>query len=154
MVNHRIFSHLMPKKVSQVFVHSLNKKFGLEVSSLKKFAEQILEYEKSKTIVNLIFIDDSYMKKLNHKFRGKNKTTDVLSFPFELDLNKDSTFLGEVYISLEQARRQAKEYQVSFSDELKRLVAHGVLHLLGYDHQTKKEAWQMRKKEGKYLDLQ
>ncbi len=151
MVNHRIFSHLMPKKITQVFVHNVNKKFRLKVSSLKKLAEKILENENAKAVLNLIFVDDGYMKRLNRKFLGKNKTTDVLSFPFELDSNKDSTFLGEVYISLEQARRQAKEYQVSFSDELKRLVTHGVLHLLGYDHKTQKEALEMSKKEGKYL---
>lgn len=143
----------MPKKSTQVFVHTLNKKFRLKVSSLKKLAEKILEYEKPKTTVNLIFIDDSYMKKLNHKFRGINKTTDVLSFPLKSKWEREAYFLGEVYVSLDQAKRQAQDYKVSLSYELQRLVAHGVLHLLGYDHQNRKDALRMIKKEEKYLDL-
>lgn len=142
----------MSKKVSKVFVFNLNKKFQPN-SSLRKLAQRILEREKTKAAVNLIFVNDRYMKKLNSKFRGKNKTTDVLSFPLESELKGNSVFLGEVYVSIEQARRQAEEYQVSFSKELQRLVAHGVLHLLGYDHQTKKEASEMRKREEQYLDL-
>jgi len=143
----------MSKKVPKVFVHNLNKKFRFNSPSLKRLAERILEKEKTKAAVNLIFVNDSYMKKLNSKFRGKNKTTDVLSFPLESDLKGDSPFLGEVYVSSEQAKRQAREYQVSFQKELQRLVAHGVLHLLGYDHKTKKEASEMKKKEEKFLNL-
>lgn len=142
----------MSKRVSKVFVFNLNKKFQPN-SSLRKLAQRILEREKTKAAVNLIFVNDSYMKKLNSKFRGKNKTTDVLSFQLKSDLKGDFSFLGEVYVSCEQARRQAKEYRVSFQKELQHLVAHGVLHLLGYDHQTKKEASEMRRKEEKYLKL-
>ncbi len=141
----------MSKKVSKIFVHNLNKKSRLNYTSLRKLAERILEKEKTKAALNLIFINDSYMKKLNSKFRGKNKTTDVLSFPLGSDLKGDSPFLGEVYVSFQQAKRQAKECGVSLPQELQRLVAHGVLHLLGYDHQTKKEASEMRKKEDLYL---
>ncbi len=143
----------MPKKFNEVVIHNLNKKYKLNLAQLKNLAKKILENEKNKATVNLIFINDRYMKKLNHKFLGKNKTTDVLSFPLESEGEREPPFLGEVYISLEQAERQARQYQVSFSDELKRLVTHGVLHLLGYDHKTRKEALEMRKKEGEYLDL-
>lgn len=142
----------MSKNLPRVFVFNLNKKFRLDSSSLKKLAQRILEKEKTKADINLIFVNDSYMKILNHKFRGKNKTTDVLSFPLGSDSTDYHDFLGEVYVSVEQAKRQAQEFQVRFSDELKRLVAHGVLHLLGYDHQNKKDALKMRKKEEKYLD--
>ena len=141
----------MSKNLPKVFVHNLNKKSRLNSHSLKKLAERILENEKAQAAVNLIFVNDSYMKKLNSEFRGKNKTTDVLSFPLETDLKEKSPFIGEVYVSLEQARRQAKEYGVSLHKELQCLVAHGVLHLLGYDHQTKKETLEMRTKEELYL---
>ena len=141
----------MSKKVSKISVHNLNKKFRPDFPSLRILAQKILEKEKTRAAVNLIFANDSYMKKLNSKFRGKNKTTDVLSFPLESELKRDSVFLGEVYVSLEQARRQAKEYGVSLHKELQCLVAHGVLHLLGYDHQTKKETLEMRTKEELYL---
>jgi probable rRNA maturation factor len=79
--------------------------------------------------VSLNFIDDRLMKKLNRKYRKKNKTTDVLSF----NLNEEG-MLGEVYISIPQAKRQAKEYNCSLDRELVRLTEHGILHLLGYTH--------------------
>lgn len=141
----------MSQNLPRVLVYNLNKKFRLNLTSLKKLARIILEKEKAKTTVNLIFIDDGYMKKLNSKFRGKNKATDVLSFPLESEADGDSPFLGEVYVSYQQAQRQAQEYRVSFQKELQRLVAHGILHLLGYDHRTKKEALEMRTKEELYL---
>jgi len=141
----------MPKRVSKVFVYILDKKFRLRSPALKKLAQKILQKENSETSINLIIIDDSYMKELNQKFLGKNETTDVLSFTLESDSKADRPFLGEVYVSYPQAQRQAKEYGVSLQKELQRLVAHGVLHLLGYDHQTKKEALEMRRKEERYL---
>lgn len=79
--------------------------------------------------ININFIDDHSMKKLNRKFRKKDKTTDVLSF----NLNEGG-LLGEVYISLPQAKRQAKEYNCSLTVEILRLIEHGILHLLGYTH--------------------
>jgi len=79
--------------------------------------------------ISLNFIDDREMKKLNRKFRKKDKTTDVLSF----NLNEGG-LLGEVYISWPQAKRQAKEYNCSLTVEILRLIEHGILHLLGYTH--------------------
>ena len=79
--------------------------------------------------VNLNFVDDKAMKELNRKYRRKNQTTDVLSF----NLNEEG-LLGEIYISLPQAKRQAKEYNCSLECELIRLTGHGILHLLGYTH--------------------
>jgi rRNA maturation RNase YbeY len=60
-------------------------------------------------------------------------------------------YLGEIYISLEQARRQAREYKVTLKEELLRLATHGTLHLLGYDHKKKNQAKIMKAKEEKYL---
>ena len=79
--------------------------------------------------ININFIDDRLMKKLNKKYRKKEGTTDVLSF----NLNAEG-MLGEVYISVPQAKRQAKEYNCSLDQELWRLAKHGTLHLLGYTH--------------------
>ena len=80
-------------------------------------------------MININFIDDRLMKKLNRKYRRKAKTTDVLSF----SLNEGG-LLGEVYISIPQAKKQAKEYNCSLDRELVRLAEHGILHLLGYTH--------------------
>lgn len=67
---------------------------------------------------------------MNRRFRERHAPTDVLAFDFE-----EEDFLGEVYISLDRAREQAKEYGVDEKEELRRLVVHGLLHLLGYNHE-------------------
>lgn len=78
--------------------------------------------------VSIAFVDDAAMKDLNRKFRKKNKTTDVLTFPGE-----DSC---EIVISVDQARRQATREKHSIATEVRYLVLHGILHGLGYDHET------------------
>jgi len=80
--------------------------------------------------VNIILTDDESMADLNLKYRDRKGSTDVLSFPFD-----EENFLGEIYISVDRARVQAAQWGVKFESELRRLLAHGLLHLLGYDHQ-------------------
>ncbi|QNO16578.1 rRNA maturation RNase YbeY [Alkalicella caledoniensis] len=95
--------------------------------------------------VNIIFVDDPFIKNLNKKFRGKDYPTDVLSFPFDVP-----EFMGEIYISIDTARRQAQEYQHSLTREIAFLTVHGLLHLLGYDHGDEPDE-EMRKKEEEVL---
>jgi probable rRNA maturation factor len=91
---------------------------------------------KGKTLT-IAFISDRKMRELNKMFRGKNSTTDVLSFPFEADeFEPDADNLGDIVISLEQALRQSKENDLSLEMEIKQLILHGILHLCGYDHET------------------
>lgn len=103
---------------------------------------------------SIAFVSDKRMKELNKLFRGKDSTTDVLSFPYEPDEFETShqagftatgelppesgshAFLGDIVISVEQAQRQAEENKLSLDDEIKQLILHGVLHLCGYDHET------------------
>jgi probable rRNA maturation factor len=83
------------------------------------------------------FVSDRKMQELNKMFRGKNSTTDVLSFPFEADeFETGEQSLGDIVISLEQAARQAEENKMDFDAEIKQLILHGILHLCGYDHET------------------
>jgi probable rRNA maturation factor len=110
-------------------------------------ADHILKREGKKHPVNIIFAGDQFIKGLNEQFRMKNKPTDVLSFPADSELE----ILGEVYISIETARRQAEEYFVTLREEILRLVCHGVLHLCGYDHQDDSGSRLMKDKEGRYL---
>jgi probable rRNA maturation factor len=85
----------------------------------------------------VVFISDSRMKQLNSFFRGKNSTTDVLSFPHVPDeFDPDTSNLGDVVISVEQAARQAEENNLTLENEIKQLILHGLLHLCGYDHET------------------
>lgn len=80
--------------------------------------------------LNVIFVDNAKIAELNHKYVHKNQPTDVLAFDLS-DQNKHG-LEGEIYISLDRAVEQSKEYKVSFQQELIRLVTHGMLHLFGY----------------------
>lgn len=80
--------------------------------------------------VSIAFVDDDAMTSLNRKFRRKNKTTDVLTFAGE------DQFLGDIVISVDQARRQAADEKHSLATEMRYLILHGILHALGYDHET------------------
>ena len=80
--------------------------------------------------LSIAFVDDESMRELNRRFRRKNKTTDVLTFP------GDGPLLGEIVISVDQARRQAADEKHSLAIEVRYLILHGILHALGYDHET------------------
>ena len=85
----------------------------------------------------IAFVSDRRMRALNKEFRAQDKTTDVLSFPFEADeFDARDDFLGDIVISLEQAQRQAAENDLALEAEIKQLILHGILHLCGYDHET------------------
>ena len=86
----------------------------------------------------LVFVSDRAMRDLNRRFRGLNKSTDVLSFPAErAEFEAASEAgLGDVVISVERAEKQAAENHLSLEEELAQLVLHGLLHLCGYDHET------------------
>lgn len=91
--------------------------------------KKILKREQVKGRINIILVDDKAIRRLNKKFRKKDKATDVLAFPMG-----EEGILGDIAISRETAKKNAKRYGASYKRELKRLVIHGVLHLLGYDH--------------------
>jgi probable rRNA maturation factor len=89
--------------------------------------------------VSIAFVDDAQMTELNKKFRGKGKTTDVLTFPADDsygDPSGDGRPLGDIVISVDQARRQAADEKHSLATEVRYLILHGILHALGYDHET------------------
>ena len=89
--------------------------------------------------VSIAVVDDEAMRNLNRKFRRKNKTTDVLTFPADesdADPHAHGRPLGDIVISIDQARRQATEQKHSLATEVRYLILHGILHALGYDHET------------------
>ncbi|MDR0384345.1 MAG: rRNA maturation RNase YbeY [Christensenellaceae bacterium] len=91
--------------------------------------------------VNVAFVSRKKMKELNAKFRGIEKETDVLSFP-DGDINPETNkkFLGDIIICKSVAKEQARKVGNSFDDEILFLKVHGLLHLLGYDHETDDDA--------------
>jgi probable rRNA maturation factor len=98
--------------------------------------------------VTLILCSDYAIRKLNRQYRKIDRATDVLSFPFG-----DPDLLGEIYISLQRAKIQAKRYGLTYNKELKRLLIHGLLHLIGYDHHKKAEKTAMEAKERYYSNF-
>ena len=97
--------------------------------------------------INLRIIDDAEMKKLNHKFRNKNLTTNVLSFQSDDISIKHTKNIGDIAISSEYVEREAVEEGKFFEDHMIHMLAHGVYHILGYDHQNEETALIMESKE-------
>jgi probable rRNA maturation factor len=89
--------------------------------------------------LSIMLCSDEYIKALNFKWRGVEKPTDVLSFPQDDD---SSSVLGDIVVSLHTAMRQAAERNHSIQTEIRILLVHGLLHLLGYDHETCEEDMQ------------
>ncbi|PIW90991.1 MAG: rRNA maturation RNase YbeY [Candidatus Nealsonbacteria bacterium CG_4_8_14_3_um_filter_39_7] len=114
---------------------------------LKKIAEKVLKGEGKKASVSVAFINPKKMRELNREYRKKNKPTDVLSFS---DGEKD--FLGEIIICPKEVRENSKEFKSDFKKELFSCLIHGILHLLGYDHEkNEKRAEEMEKRQEHYL---
>ncbi len=108
-----------------------------------------------KVVFSVILTDDKKIHNLNKKYRGIDDTTDVLSFAFEEDESicyNDFRLLGDIYISIPKMIRQAEDYGHSEKRELSFLTVHGLLHLLGYDHQTSEDEKKMNNMQELILD--
>ena len=124
-------------------------KFPVDSKSFTQVAKKVLSGENRETEnISLVFVGKEEIKKLNKKFREKDNPTDVLSF----SLN-DKECLGEIMICPEVVKENAEKYGVSVNFEIMKVFIHGILHLLGYDHEkTDKEAEIMETKQDKYLE--
>ncbi len=97
--------------------------------------------------INYIFCDDEYLHKLNVEFLNHDTFTDIISF----DYSVGKIIQGDIFISIERVKENAKNFDVTFLDELNRVIVHGVLHYCGYKDKTEKDASLMREKENHYL---
>lgn len=104
-----------------------------------------------KGTVEVAMVGDAEIKKLNRIWRGKNQPTDVLSFSWNDEKKVGGDLLGQIIISYPRIRAQAAEYKISVKDEFIRMLTHGLLHLVGYDHVKEKEAKKMFKLQEKIL---
>lgn len=119
-------------------------------AALQKAAKAVIP-EKSIEI-SIVVCDDDFIQKLNQQYRGVDRPTDVLSFPSdEIDPETNTRYLGDIILSLPRATSQAIEANHSVIDEVSMLAIHGVLHLLGFDHQTKEDKIAMWEKQDHYL---
>ncbi len=99
--------------------------------------------------LQFVFCSDAYLHRINLEYLQHDTLTDIITFPYQAPPLVD----GEIYISLERVRENAQTYGVSFEHELQRVMAHGVLHLLGYRDKTEEEQKVMRTKEEEALAL-
>ena len=117
-------------------------------NKLNKIVSTILDQEKmSDCVINLRLLNDKEMKKLNMQFRQKDKTTNVLSFPNDDISVKQTKNIGDIAISLEYVKAEAKKEGKTFDDHIIHMLAHGVYHILGYDHDNNENAVIMENKE-------
>jgi len=102
--------------------------------------------------ISIVICNDEFIQNLNRDYRNVDKPTDVLSFPSEeIDPEDGTRYLGDIIISLPRATAQAIEANHPIAEELSMLAVHGVLHLLGYDHQNETEKKEMWQKQAAYL---
>ena len=125
------------------------KRVRVALPLLEKFARRVRrELRLNGRAVDICLVGDAEMARLNRRYRGKNKATDVLSFPASKDAafrQASSQSLGDIAIAPTVARRNAKRFGRTLADELRILILHGVLHLMGYDHE--RDSGQMERRE-------
>lgn len=134
----------------EILISNRQKKSKFVISRIRSIAEEILRFEDAPDNVELsiVLCDDDFIQKLNNDYLGHNRPTDVLSFPIEDDeLETGVRAIGDVVISVETAARQAEKLSHSIGLEVAFLLIHGVLHLQGYDHDTRGEQLRMRDRE-------
>ena len=101
--------------------------------------------------VQYVFCDDKQLLDINMQYLNHDTLTDIITFPSS---NNNNIISGEIYISIERVKENSKELNTNFSQEIQRVIVHGILHLIGYDDHSSSDKIQMRSKEDYYLHLQ
>jgi len=130
----------MMVEINNLTAVQIDKKF------LEKVCQKVLESEKRENKdLSIALVGRGRIRELNKKYRKKNRATDILAFPGD--------GLGEIVICLREVKKNAKKYKASFEKELARVLIHGLLHLLGYNHEkSEKAAQKMEEKQNYYLE--
>ena len=116
-------------------------------------AEHVLSDQRKHNLdINLKFVSSSEMIRLNKDFRNKNLDTNVLSFPASKEIQEISGELGDIAMSIPYIKTESQNLNRDLEDHMMHLLAHGILHLLGFDHNQNKEANTMEAQEIKYLE--
>ena len=122
----------------EILLRNAQRKFKIDRAQLIRQVEMALtELDQPDSEISIMLVNDVKIRKLNKEYRNRNMATDVLAFPQDIDARNDSggPLLGDVVVSIETSRRQAKEHRLFDEEELVLLIIHGTLHLLGYDHE-------------------
>lgn len=109
----------------------------------------ILSENKTEGDINYIFCNDDYLHKINLEYLEHDNLTDIISF----DYSVGNELHGDIFISIERVKENAVDYKVSFDEELKRVMSHGILHYSGYKDKSESDSEIMRKKEDEKIEL-
>jgi len=138
-----------------VWITNLQHKVSIETSFIRDVVMSALRIEghPQPTDVSVALVDDAYIRVLNREYRGVDQPTDVLAFPMEGDGDvRGEPALGDIVISLERAREQARQFNHPIRHEVALLAVHGLLHLLGYEDDTEVGASAMWSKQKELLE--
>lgn len=119
-------------------------------SDYEQWIDAVIESEgKEPGEINYIFCDDEYLHNINMQYLNHDTLTDIISFDYCIG----DLISGDIFVSIERVQDNAKDYEVSFNEELLRVLAHGVLHYCGYKDKTEDEALLMRSKEQEKINM-
>ncbi|MEG0915980.1 MAG: rRNA maturation RNase YbeY [Myroides sp.] len=119
-------------------------------SDYEQWIDAVIESEgKEPGEINYIFCDDEYLHNINMQYLNHDTLTDIISFDYCIG----DLISGDIFVSIERVQDNAKDYEVSFKEELLRVLAHGVLHYCGYKDKTENEALLMRTKEQEKINM-
>ena len=126
------------------------------VQNIFELTLQIAAFKGKNIEISLVLANDNFVRELNKNYRGKNKPTNILSFP-QIDKNytaltEEPQNLGDIVLALETIEKESCEQEKNFNDHLTHLLVHGTLHLIGYDHIKDKEAKEMESLEIRILE--
>lgn len=121
-----------------------------DVNIHREWLERVSDSEEKRIEeINFIFCDDEYLHKINLQYLDHDTYTDIISF----DNSANDLLAGDIFISIERVKENAREFNVDFSEELKRVLVHGVLHFCGYKDKTESESELMRQKEDEKIAM-
>jgi probable rRNA maturation factor len=140
----------MPEAAVHFFIEDVDFKLT-QPRKTTAWIKEVIRAEKYKlTELNIIFCADEYLLEINRQYLRHNTFTDIITFN---NSDKPKYIEGDIYISVERVRANSLTFEKDFTDELRRVIVHGVLHLLGYGDKNKDQKIKMRAKEDAYLSL-
>jgi probable rRNA maturation factor len=143
----------MKRDPERLRIVNLNMSCRVNGGFLKTLTAMILRLLRKRNLaaLEIVFLNDRAIRRINKRYKRQDRPTDVLSFRMDLDEFGKRGFLGEVFISLDTARRNAKTFGTAFAEEITLYIIHGILHLCGYDDEKPGDRHRMREKEEELL---
>ena len=138
----------------RITIKNLNKRYKINEPFVKKLILNILKILKKplSTELEVIFLSDGSIKKLNKEYKRRDRPTDVLCFRIDKREFSPGAFVGEIFISLDTARRNSKVFRKSYTEEITLYLIHAILHIFGYEDESINDRLRMSRKEERILE--